>query len=627
MGSTVLDPEDVFSRRLIEARVRSEATAKSATARRMFEDLMFLPPPERAVFMHDLDPVDLKHLLRIVRDESGSPFGLWVDDPVGFITDVLGDSIWSKQADAARSVVENKITAVPSAVGMGKTFVASRLTLWHSLVHPVGTAQTVTMAPRFRQVQRLLWPHIRAAADKAALPVEVDQTQMKGYSRTGKTVDLAYGFSAPPTDESAVQGIHHPRLLIVVDEAGGLSRVIGQAMRGILTGEHTRLLAIGNPPTDDEGSWFESLCESPKSAVIELSAYDSPAITGEVVWCLTCPPEVPRHLIGEHMNDLEWIEETIREHGEDSPYVIAKVKAKFPRGGSARAIPTSWVELATETPDSIIEGGQRLCDLDLEDERSTAVVKAGAWVRLGVDVAADGGDEFAITRVVGDLVEEVHASSGADNANPTDVAGVVLEHIRRAEALAARIGSTAPVRVKVDGLGIGWGVVGILQSWKSEGLHNAEIVNVIVSESTGREDPDAHMRPWRKRDEMWLATRALLRPMVIAGEPDEQGRPRAEQQSRLRFRVTRTTVAQLTSPKYGTNASGFTVIETKKSMKERGLRSPDRAESLLLALYEPQEPVKKGTAARIIATTPDSDDRPGPFGRPQVQWGSGGGWS
>lgn len=593
------NPEAMISAKLIEARTEALRTPQSTVAKRMYEDLMLLDPPTRQMFVAGLTPNDLRHLLKVVTIESGTAFGLWVDDPVGFVTDVLGETIMAKQAEVLRSLVGNKITAVPSAVGMGKTFIAARATLWRSLVFPIGTSLVVTTAPRHRQVRRLLWPHIRGAAAKAHLPVTVDSVQMRAESSSGKMTDIAYGFSAPPHDESAVQGIHHPRLLVVVDEAGGIAQLIGTAMRGILTGEETRLLAIGNPPTDDEGSWFEALCTSKSSNIISLSALDAPDFTGEVVWCRACPPEMPRHTITGHVNDRAWVKDTIDEHGEDSPYVISKVFAKFPKGGSARALPSTWVDLAAEASDDRVTDGFRLCDLGLEDENDTHKVREGAWVRLGVDVAADGGDEFSISRCVGDLLAEEHASSGAANANPTDVAGVVLQHIQRAEALRARLGTEAPVRVKIDGLGVGWGVVGILKSWATEGLHSAEIVNVIVSEATNRvDDPHAHMRPWRKRDEMWLAMRALLRPLAgtVGGTAD---RPEAEQYSRMRFRFTEKTLAQLRNPKYGTNASGFTVIESKTQMKERGMNSPDRAESALLCVYEP-EVGGKGTGVEII---------------------------
>ncbi|MDI3409267.1 hypothetical protein [Streptomyces cavernicola] len=46
-------------------------------------------------------------------------------------------------------------------------------------------------------------------------------------------------------------------------------------------------------------------------------------------------------------------------------------------------------------------------------------------------------------------------------------------------------------------------------------------------------------------------------------------------------------------------ASGYTQIESKKSMKARGMNSPDRAEAVLLALYEP-EPLQKPRSRGLV---------------------------
>jgi hypothetical protein len=73
---------------------------------------------------------------------------------------------------------------------------------------------------------------------------------------------------------------------------------------------------------------------------------------------------------------------------------------------------------------------------------------------------------------------------------------------------------------------------------------------------------------------MWLATRSLLTPT-------------ADGTTAIRLRIDGRTRAQLAAPTYGTNSSGKTVIETKASMKSRGMASPDRAEAVLLCVYEP----------------------------------------
>jgi len=44
--------------------------------------------------------------------------------------------------------------------------------------------------------------------------------------------------------------------------------------------------------------------------------------------------------------------------------------------------------------------------------------------------------------------------------------------------------------------------------------------------------------------------------------------------------------AQLSTPNF-TNPGGLVQVESKKSMKQRGRSSPDRAESALMSVYEP----------------------------------------
>lgn len=970
---------------------------KSPHAASLFADLMAVPPPVRREFLQGLTGTDLQQVLREADTELGTPYGLWRDDPVGFVIDVLGDSLWSIPKRILSLLPATKRTVVPSCFGSSKTFSAARAALWMAYTYPVGTAQVVTIAPLWRQVIRQMWPEIRAAHNRAGLPGTVDQAQLKLESRGGLDTVVAYGIAAAPYNEAAVQGIHcfdsetdlltdegwkpfpevrgdervltlppesdvaewgpitevirepfdgylnlhdgdrvnfcvtdnhrflvrgrgkeygrhgritrteaqkikdlkaagvsvpelaekyrvsksliyqilqgrrdhaltdrtsgprwklveyadlpetfivrrtntwggdnpdtivleapprhtrkaerwefdfgdwceflgwfvsegwtsqrqtgsvqvgisqkqgekyeeicallermgltgrrsshdvrvtsdaiglwlrehcgvgsfnkripacvkearpemirrfldafgkgdgcahthaesrryitssprladdlqevmakigtarkkrvmHPAgstgkitrdgkeivftrdkptfmlneagrpadsdvhkrnvrrvrytgkvycvstphqtimvrrngcpmwsgnsrggLLLVVDEAGGIAHTIGRNLAGLLVGDGARMLAIGNPPTDDEGSWFEGLCTNTKkrATVIPISAYATPNLSGErAPRCRACPEQMPAHSLATHLVDRDWVDEVIADHGDDAPYVQSKVHARFPQGGSDRVIPTSWVAAARDAEDP--EPGEdvvRVCDLGLEEEFETWPVRRGSWVRLGVDVAADGGDELAIARCVGDLITMRHTSAGPSNANAVHVAGLVLEEIRRAELLAEALGSTAPVRVKIDGIGVGWGVCGILQTWATEGMHHAQIVPVVVSESTNREPEKSTLRPYRKRDEMWLCGRALMQPGTDGQDPW------------LRLRVDDRTAAQLSGPKKTTNSSGFTVVEPKVSMRRRGLPSPDRGEAVLLAPYEPLIGPKRKKARLVV---------------------------
>lgn len=570
---------------------------RSGEAARLYSDLMAVEPAVRRQFMAGLTRDEIEQVLIAAALEAGTPYALWGDDPVGFVEDVLGETLWSLPKRIMQTVATTKRVAVPSCFGSSKSWSAARLALWKALTSPVGTTKVVTIAPRWSHVYRQLWPEIRKAHAAAGLPGRVDMAQLKLRSKDGIDTVVAYGQAVQPWDEAAIQGIHAPRLMLIVDEAGGIGHIIGRNLRGMLVGDSsTHMLAIGNPPTDDEGSWFESLCGSQDVTVVPISAYATPNLSGEQApRCQSCPAEMPPHTLAAHLVDQDWVDEAIRDNGDDSNYVQAKVYARFPKGGPDRAIPSMWLEAAADPlgepdPDDDTGAGWiRLCDLGLPSETLPWLVRPGAWVRLGVDVAADGGDELVISACIGNLAVVWHTSSGAANANAVDVAGVVLEAIRRAERIRGKLGTEAKVRVKIDGIGVGWGVCGVLDAWGSEGLHDAEIVPVIVSEDTYRPQPEsATLRPYRKRDEMWLAGRALMQPVRTAPA------------GMIRLRVDSKCLAQLRAPTKGTTMTGHTRIESKKSMKKRGLASPDRAEAVLLGLYEPVLKKKK-KPARLIA--------------------------
>ena len=217
--------------------------------------------------------------------------------------------------------------------------------------------------------------------------------------------------------------------------------------------------------------------------------------------------------------------------------------ARFPRTTQTAVIPIDWIEQA----------------MGLESDPGP--------VRLGVDVAADGGDEFVIAQLHGQTVKIVHASRG--NKSPVEVAGRVLEAIQRAQKIHEAQGTGEQVRVKIDAIGVGWGIAGLLDDWGKEGRHDADVVAVNVSQSAYDRDRFANQRA-----EMWWTGREAL-------QPDEEG------YQDLALDIDHATMMQLAAPSYRSNSSGRLQIESKADMTKRGIGSPDRAEAILLALFEP----------------------------------------
>jgi hypothetical protein len=510
---------------------------------RLVDRILIADSDERFAIYDGLEPQEKAALNMLLDAEMVNPWAQYEGDPIRFITEGVGESLWSKQKEICQSVIDNQRTAVAACHAPGKSHLAARLVAWWVASNAPGTGMAITIAPTHRQVRNIIWPHIRRVANLIHLPGEVLTQTWKVNSDI-----VAYGFSPSPYDESSVQGIHAPNLLIVVDEAGGIGETVGQSLEALMTGGNTRLLLLGNPPTDNEDSWFERCYESALYNTITIGAYDTPNFTGEEVGvCTTCPPQVGTHLISKHLVDHQWVEDVIQEFGEDSPFVEARVWARFPRATANKVIPFGWCEKAVNNDDPI----------------------EGSIIRLGVDIAADGGDEFAIAKSDGYRVSLIHRSSGKSNENAVDVANVALSHIREAEAVHEERGIKDKVKVKLDTIGVGWGVVSILQKWAEEGKHKSLIVPVNVSERA--KDPEKFRNV---RAELWWNGRALL-------QPDATGR------QNVRLDVDRKVLSQLAGPTFKADSAGRIQIESKMEMKRRGVTSPDRAEAVLLALYEP----------------------------------------
>ena len=508
---------------------------------RLVDKMLYASLEERAKIYQTLTPEE-KHALGAILDaEIENPWARWENDPVGFIEDGLGETLWSKQKDILQSLLENKRTAIPACHAPGKSHLAARAIAWWISVHPPGTAVAISTASTFRQVRNIMWAQVRKVHTANNLPGEILTTEWK---MDGTVV--AYGFSPQGSDEAAVQGIHAPHLLIVVDEAGGLTDTIGMALEALMTGGHTRLLVLGNPPTDKEQTWFERICSSPIYNIIPISVYDTPNFTGESTgMCKSCPAHIEEHSVSTHLVDETWVKDVISEFGDDSPFVEARVFARFPKASTGKVIPFAWAEASAANENPI--------ESDV--------------IRLGIDIASDGGDEFVIALADGYSVKIVHRSSGSANSNAVDVSAKILEHIESAQRIHDERNKREQIQVKIDSIGVGWGVVSLLTKWGQEGRHHAQIIGVNVAE---RAKDQARFK--NQRSEMWWNARTLIQPRD--GKID------------LHLDVDRSVLAQLAGPSYASDSSGRIVIESKINMKKRGVHSPDRAEPILLAIYD-----------------------------------------
>jgi hypothetical protein len=440
-------------------------------------------------------------------------------DPIGWIQRRLSEHVWSKQAEIMQSLVDHKKTAVKSCHGVGKSHIASRAVTWWVDTNDVDDLFVVTTAPTFPQVRAILWRYIRQAHRKYNLRGRTNQVEWMIDDEL-----VAFGRKPADHDAAGFQGIHARKVLVVVDEACGINEQLWYAIDSLTTNEGCRILAIGNP--DDPTSHFKKICE-PGSGwnTIRISAFDSPNLTGEPV-----PARLAEMLISE-----SWVKEKADEWGVDNPVYISKVDGDFP----------------TQDPTAVIRNQDvvraRLSDLVYNEQQLLPV-------ELGVDVG--GGGDLTVVR------ERRGPQAGRQwtmlSDRPEDL-GPWLTNI---------IQITGATSVKIDSIGIGWGLIGEMRNRANRREHSAAIYGVNVAVRSDQPDKYAKLR-----DQIWWEAReALGASKWDLGSMDDAD----------------ATHAELVEPRWGHDQSGRIVIESKDEYRKRNHgKSPDRADALLLAYYLP----------------------------------------
>lgn len=439
-------------------------------------------------------------------------------DPIGWIAAKLNETTWSKQDEVLESIRDNDQTAVKSCNNVGKSHIASRAACWWLDIHPPGKAFVVTTATSWSQVRAVLWRYIGQAHRKGLLFGRVNQTEWWAGDEM-----IGMGRKPADYDETAFQGIHAPYVLLIIDEAGGVPEKLWDAGGSLVSNEGCRALAIGNPT--DPSSKFAKVCQPGSSwNVITIAAKHSPNFTDEVV-----PPELAQSLISPR-----YLERLIADGcGPGTPIWSIRVEGEFPEDSEVKVVRVS--KLAK-------------CRVEQEHDEPDLLP-----VSLGVDVGGSEHGDFTVVR------ERRGRKAGRTWRKQSSDADEVAKFIRDA------IVESEAETVKIDSIGIGWGVAGHLTDMGSRGEHEARIVKVNVGSSSSRPD-----RYPKLRDELWW----------------EVGRMNCERGTWDLSEIDDRTAGDLLAPEYAIDANGRIKVEPKDTTRERLGRSPDDGDALLLAFYE-----------------------------------------
>lgn len=231
-----------------------------------------------------------------------------------------------------------------------------------------------------------------------------------------------------------------------------------------------------------------------------------------------------------YLVNRKWILEREAEWGKTSPMYIARVLGEFPTESDETLIPLSWLDQAVKR----------------YLERSGKDLLMSEHVYLGVDVARFGSDKSVCASYQPNKILPLKKLQGKDT--------VAVNKMVNQEAMAA---GAKLVQITVDDTGVGGGVTDNLRHQMMP----------VIGINFNQKAKDRRFFRNARCEMMWNA-REVFRAGEIAIPPDDE------------------LINQLAAIKYKMDQrTNFIEIESKEEMKARGLKSPDSAWAVALALW------------------------------------------
>lgn len=436
---------------------------------------------------------------------------------------------WSAQAAIARDLVTARRVAVRSGHKVGKTLGVAALALWWIMTRERGNA--ILTSAGDAQVKTQIWKEVRkiwrasGGDDRFKPRLPLPETPSTGLRLDD--VRSVYGFTT--RDAERIAGHSGDQLLFCVDEASGFPTELFEAVIGNLAGGGA-VLATGNP-TQTSGWFFDAFFS--KRRLWSLHHVDS-----------RTTPNAAGGTPIPGLATAQYVREMIDEYGggdvaraEEHPVFAVRVAGNFPTAGSRAVVPMGALERAQSGwPDA---------------------KPLPAVLELGVDVARFGEDDSVIKPRRGLYAFPSIVVHGYDTI---EVAGAVFEAI----ALHEHLGEARKPIVKIDASG-GYGG-GVIDHLMRSG--RCIVVPVGAGEGSDVVNSTGGKRFVNRRAELWWAIREWIDSGgVLPREPDLEG--------------------ELLSVTYDYDVKLRIKVESKDDIKKRLGRSPDRADALALAVWNP----------------------------------------
>ena len=477
----------------------------------------------------------------------------WRKNPVLYARERMGVNPTRQQQQMLMAIAPSgaKVT-VRAGHGVGKTTCLAIIIWWH--LECFSFCKIPCTAPTASQLRLVLWSELRKvlrrADDQAAkdgMPklsdmftfiqdkISVADTEWYAVARTARRdqPDALQGFHASDlditADDRAVQrSASGGNILFVIEEDSGVADEIYTVAEGALSSKGARLIMVGNP-VRSTGFFADSHLDPRRVSSytpLHFSVKDSPLVE----------PDYRARLV--------------RKYGEGSNVVRVRADGEFPKQDDDVLISVESTETALH--------------------RAAADADPHTRCVLGVDVARFGDDRTTYVVRQGRAIRYIEVRSKEDTMV---TAGRALE-------IARRFGAD----VQIDVIGVGAGVYDRLNETQREHGLNVVAVNVSDAATMAHKTSDRRsnalpddkfgkreMFPRSMKEYLWLSMKDWFdneEPVLHDGESVEW------------MDHARDMAAECATVRYTFDSAGKLVVESKDSMKKRGLLSPDLAEAL-----------------------------------------------
>lgn len=470
-----------------------------------------------------------------------------------------GQSPAPYQEDILALFSEGGKTAVQSLHGVGKTAVMSWVTILFALTRDGEDWKMPITASAWRQLKYYLFPEIRKWAQRIKWEKvgRAPLNEKKELLRLSLSLSTGEAMAVASDNAGLIEGAHADKMAYLFDEAKLIPAATFDAAEGAFSGAGARpgleaSALAASTPGDPAGRFYDICRGAPgfekwKRRRITL---DEAIRAGRV--------------------NPEWVEEMAGAWGRDSAIFINKVVGEFAAQDETSVIALAWIEEAQRLwaaeysyrdPD-----GRPIPGAGLDPER------IGELTGLALDVADGGGDLNVLApEFGGNVIGRPHAW----NPPPNDQVNTAKQV---AQVLDAH-GKKGIVQPIIDGIGVGSGVVSLLESW---GYKPISFIAGETKSIAHIKDRSGKLKFLNARSAAWWNARERLNPKTGDG---------------IALPNIPELTQDLTTPKWTEVAGAKIKIEAKEEIKKRlegraGVvstkrRSTDYGDAVIMLLFAP----------------------------------------